>query len=98
MNLYNIYDSESGLCLGKNKTAEQISELFGVKARTVRSSALGGHYLLGKYQIKLDEQEKEKWRPHTQDDYAVMDEWDEVTEKARIYFRHMRKRRKTNGN
>lgn len=88
MNLYSIYDSDSGLRLGKNKTAVQIASLFGVKKENVYRAAVSGHILSGKYRIELtcenirkkDDLEKMK----------LLSTWDEVVRPLREYFRRVR--------
>lgn len=88
MNLYNIYDAETELCLGKNKTAVQISNLFGIKQESVYRSAVSGDIISGKYRVELMEE-------NTQgnadcDKRRMLSEWDEVVEPIREYFRRAR--------
>lgn len=85
MNLYSIYDSETGLCLGKNKTVEQISNLFGVPQGGVYRAAMRGHILSGKYRVELSGQgvkEKEDSKKA-----EMMREWEETVKPLREYFK-----------
>ena len=92
MNLYNIYDSESGLCLGKKKTAGQIANLFGISQNNIYQNEIRGYLLLGKYRLELETTEEPALRP---ENASIMKEWDDVTRKAREYFKYVRDKRGT---
>ena len=90
-NLYSIYDSQSGLCLGQNKTASQIADLFGVKLGSVYRTAIRGHILNGKYRIKITGEGRKRDLETDDDTLRIMEEWEDVTEKMRAYFQKIRK-------
>lgn len=79
--------------MGKNKTAIQISDLFGIKTERVYRAAISGYIVAEKYRIEFMESKVEKKRPFREEDLRVMADWDDVTEKARAFFRHIRQKR-----
>lgn len=91
MNLYSIYDSETGQCLGKDKTAGQIEKLFGVKQSGVYKSATRGHILNGKYRIEFVGRVLAGEKISDAETIAWMKEWEQVTENIRAHFRKIRR-------
>lgn len=103
MNLYSIYDAESGQFLGANKTSAQIEYLFGIDRRWVQSAARKGSLVGGKYRIEVTEKKAVSKHGYKQfdilDEWALrwMREWDNTTEKIRRQFDLIRKCEKRKG-
>lgn len=92
MNLYNIYNSENGMRVGQKRTEEQIMSLFGVGRDEIKKAVAAGNLICGKYRLEpvIVEHTGQYLR---EEDLKVMYEWDQVTEKARVYMAHLKQRR-----
>lgn len=88
MNLYNIYDSESGVCLAEGKTSDNLAETFNVPKGGIYRSAMRGHILNGKYRVSIcDSGVREKIDTRK---LEKMKEWDDTVRPLRIYFHRLR--------